>query len=125
MGRGRASKGKREHWRRLIAEAAQSGTSIREFCRRRGVTERQFYSWRTKLNGQVHGAARRQALAATGQTGTFALVSDAPGALEAGIELLLADGRRLRISRGVDEATLRTVLAALQAASSARPGPRC
>ena len=44
---------------------------------------------------------------------TFALVSDAPGELDAGIELVLADGRRIRIRRGVDEAALRTVLSAV------------
>ena len=34
--------------------------------------------------------------------------------MEAGIELVLGDGRRLRISRGVDEPTLRAVLAAME-----------
>ena len=106
------SEGRREQWRKLIAEAARSGTSIREFCRQRRVTEPQFYVWRARLNGKVHGAARRRAIAA-GKTATFALVSDAPGELDAGIELVLADGRRVRIRRGVDEATLRTVLAAM------------
>jgi hypothetical protein len=42
-----------------------------------------------------------------------ALVSETPGELDAGIELVLADGRRVRIRRGVDEQTLRTVLAAV------------
>jgi hypothetical protein len=32
---------------------------------------------------------------------------------DAGIELVLAGGRRLRIARGVDEQTLRAVLAAM------------
>lgn len=114
MARGRDD-GKREQWRRLIAEAARSGTSIREFCRQRRVTEPQFYAWRARLNGKVHGAARRRALSAA-RDATFALVSDAPGALDAGIELVLADGRRVRISRGVDEATLRTVLSAVGSA---------
>jgi hypothetical protein len=44
---------------------------------------------------------------------TFALVSDAPGALEAGIELVLSDGRRVRIGKGVDPETLQTVLVTL------------
>jgi hypothetical protein len=35
-----------------------------------------------------------------------------------GIELLLGDGRKLRIRQGVDEETLRSVLAALEQ-------PRC
>ena len=112
MGGARIDAGKREQWRRLIAEAARSGTSIREFCRQRQVTEPQFYAWRARFNGKVHGTARRRALA-TAKGATFALVSDAPEALDAGIELVLADGRRLRMRRGVDEQTLRTVLAAV------------
>ena len=108
----RRDKGTREPWRNLIAEAARSGTSIREFCRQRGVTESQFYTWRARLNGKAQVAARRRALSAA-KAATFALVSDPPGKLDAGIELVLADGRRVRICRGVDEATLRTVLAAV------------
>jgi len=115
MGGRRVDEGKRNQWRKLIAEAARSGTSIREFCRQRRVTEPQFYAWRARLNGKVHGAARRRAISAA-KTATFALVSDAPGELDAGIELVLADGRRVRIRRGVDEATLRTVLSAVGAA---------
>jgi hypothetical protein len=112
MGARRANEGRREQWRKLIAEAARSGTSVREFCRQRRVTEPQFYAWRARLSGKVHGAARRRAIAA-GKAATFALVSDAHGELDAGIELVLADGRRVRIRRGVDEATLRTVLSAV------------
>ena len=111
----RVDEGKREQWRKLIAEAVRSGTSIREFCRQRRVNEPQFYAWRARLSGKVHGAARRRALS-TAKSTTFALVSGAPGALDAGIELVLADGRRVRISRGVDESTLRTVLSAVGSA---------
>ena len=116
MGGRRVDESKREQWRKLIAEAARSGTSVREFCRQRGITEPQFYTWRARLNGKVHGAARRRALRAE-KAATFALVSDAPGALDAGIELVLADGRRVRIGRGVDETTLRTVLSAVGSAT--------
>ena len=110
--RGERDEGKREQWRKLVAEAVRSGTSIREFCRQRRITEPPFYAWRARLNGKAHGVAKRRALAA-GKAATFALVSDAPGTLDAGIELVLADGRRVRIGRGVDEATLRTVLSAV------------
>ncbi len=115
MGGRRVDEGKREQWRKLIAEAVRSGTSIREFCRQQRVNEPQFYAWRARINGKVHGAARRRALS-TEKSSTFALVSDAPGSMDAGIELMLADGRRVRISRGVDEATLRTVLSAVGSA---------
>jgi hypothetical protein len=46
--------------------------------------------------------------------GKFLPVSEEPGRSDAGIELVLAGGRRLRIARGVDEATLRAVLAAVE-----------
>jgi len=36
------------------------------------------------------------------------------GATDAGLELVLGDGRRLRIRKGVDEETLRAVLAAVE-----------
>ena len=68
-----------------------------------------------RLSGKAQGVARRRALTVA-KAATFALVSDAPGELDAGIELVLADGRRIRIRRGVDETTLRTVLAAVGAA---------
>jgi hypothetical protein len=43
----------------------------------------------------------------------FSGIRNDPNAADAGIELVLGDGRRLRISRGVDEQTLRAVLAAM------------
>ncbi len=48
-----------------------------------------------------------------GGAARFALASGEAGAAGAGIELVLAGGRRLRIAKGVDEPTLRSVLAAL------------
>jgi len=44
---------------------------------------------------------------------TFALVSADGDGESAGIELVLSGGRKLRISRGVDAETLRTVVGAL------------
>jgi len=90
-------------WRTLIREASRSGLSIREFCRRQGLKERQFYIRQRRLK-----EGRAEKLTGHGQA-TFALVSE--DELEAGIELVLRSGVRIRIGRGVDEATLRTVLA--------------
>jgi hypothetical protein len=50
----------------------------------------------------------------TARQASFALVSEEAGRTEAGIELVLTGGRRLRISKGVDEQTLRAVLAAVE-----------
>ena len=109
---------KRRRWQHIVREAARSGVSIREFCRQRRLKESQFYWWQRRLNDPRHLGRRRQPPRVPGAgPASFALVSDEPGALAAGIELVLSNGRRLRISQGVDEATLRTVLASLEAES--------
>jgi len=112
-GRGKGDAEKARYWQRTISEAARSGISIRQFCRQRRLKESQFYWWQHKLR-------------ARGQTGTmskpgghrrstsFALVSEEAGATDAGSELILGDGRKLRIRQGVKEETVRAVLAALE-----------
>ena len=102
-------------WQSTIREAAKSGLSIREFCRRRKLKESQFYWWQRRLSMSRRAGVGGQKGPSDGPA-SFALVSGEPGANDAGIELVLADGRRLRIARGVDEATLRAVLAAVEAA---------
>jgi hypothetical protein len=106
---------KARYWQRTISEAARSGMSIREFCRRRRLRESQFYWWQRKLRaGRDTRTAQR--LGVDGNQASFALVSAEAGASDVGIELVLGDGRRLRIRQGVDEETLRAVLAALEPA---------
>jgi hypothetical protein len=115
MSSGKADAEKARHWQRTISEAARSGMSIREFCRRRRLRESQFYWWQRKLKaGRDARTVRRQGVG--GKQASFALVSEEAGATDAGIELVLGDGRRLRIRQGVDEETLRSVLAALERA---------
>ena len=115
MGGGKGNVKEVRHWQELLGEAARSRISIREFCRRRRLKESQFYWWqrRLRLSGR-DGAASRPGV--NGQRASFALVSEEAGAIDAGIELVPRGDRRLRITRGVDEATLRTVLAALEPA---------
>jgi hypothetical protein len=106
---------KERYWAKVIREATRSGRSIREYCAQRKIKESQFYWWQRKLRERREDRilGQRGGRKVPGQAGTFALVSDEPGQLDAGIELVLADGRRVRISRGVDEETLRTVLSAV------------
>lgn len=108
-------KGRSEkEWQAIISRAARSGTSIRAFCRAEGIHEAQFYSWRRKLRDRAGCGAPRE----NGGTGpaSFALVADQDnaGGLDAGIELVLAGGRRLRIGKGVDPETLAAVAAVLE-----------
>jgi len=108
---------KARYWQRTISEAVRSGMSIRAFCRQRRLKESQFYWWQRKLRpGREAGTSPRPS--GNGSPPSFALVSDEAGATDAGIELVLGEGRKLRIRRGVDEETLRAVLAALEP-------PRC
>ena len=104
---------KERFWHRAIRDAARSGMSIREFCRQHRLKERQFYWWQRKLKASRQERTIRRRGVARGAA-SFALVSDEPGAPDAGIELVLGDGRRLRIRKGVDEETLRAVLAAVE-----------
>ncbi|GAC1431367.1 MAG: hypothetical protein NVS9B15_22670 [Acidobacteriaceae bacterium] len=96
---------KTDQWRERIAEQERIGVSVRLFCRERGLTEYSFYAWRRRLRKQ--------------DPVRFALVERGPArqesAIDANLELLLATGDRLRISAGVDAATLRTVIDALRA----------
>jgi hypothetical protein len=104
---------KARRWQKIIREAARSGLSVREFCRRRQLTIRQFYWWQRRSRPQQTSAQRKQRVSGPDQA-SFVLVSEDSESSAAGIELVLGDGRRLRISRGVDEETLRSVLAALE-----------
>ena len=78
---------------------------MKQFCTEQGLTEYSFYAWRKRL--QQTGPVR------------FALVDRSSRrqerAAEAALELVLPTGERLRISAGVDAATLRTVLDVLRA----------
>jgi hypothetical protein len=96
---------KAEEWAERIAAQQRSGTSVKQFCKEQGLTEYSFYAWRKRL--QETGPVR------------FALVDRGARrqdrAAEASLELVLANGERLRIGPGVDVTTLRTVLDVLRA----------
>jgi hypothetical protein len=106
---------KASYWQRTISEAARSGMSTRAFCRQRRLRESQFYWWQRKLRASRQAGTSPKA-AGLAKPASFALVSDEAGETDAGIELVLGDGRKLRIRQGVEEETLRTVLAALEPA---------
>jgi hypothetical protein len=89
--------------------------SVREYCRRHKLKETQFYWWQRQLKERDQERAFGKRRGIRGEKSdlpaSFALVSEELGGESlAGIELVLANGRRLRIGRGVDTETLRTVL---------------
>jgi hypothetical protein len=102
---------KPRYWQKTTGDAARSGMSIREFCRQRRLKESQFYWWQRKLKASRQDRSRA---GIQDRAASFALVSEDGINKPAGLELVLRDGRRLRISQGVQEETLRAVLAALE-----------
>ncbi len=96
-----------EYWRQQVSEQERSGLTVRAWCEQARVNEHSFYNWRARLRRA--SPPIRFALVETQGTATPAATN------HAAIELTLATGERLRIGAGVDEATVRTVLAALRA----------
>ena len=91
------------HWAKTIAEQEESGLSVPAFCREKGVCAGSFYHWRRRLRTVDEPVG-------------FALVETKPARdCAAPLELIFAGGECLRISRGVDAATLQLVMAALRA----------
>jgi hypothetical protein len=86
--------------------------SVRRYCQQHKLSESQFHWWQRKLEERHrYGKPGRKGAAAQA---SFALVSDDPEGMDAGIELILGNGHRLRIRKGIDETTLRAVLAAME-----------
>ena len=95
---------KSEQWREWLDEHERSGLTVKQFCQERGLTQNTFYAWRKRLRKE--------------EPVRFALVDRGAArpepATEAGLELVLRSGERLRIGAGVDGETLRRVLEALR-----------
>ena len=97
---------RQNRWAELLRAQALSGVSVSAFCRKHGVSDQSFYTWRKRLSGGIPDKPVR-----------FSLVeAEAPVNTKdiAGLELILASGDRLRIAAGADAATLRSVLQVLR-----------
>ena len=96
---------KERQWRRWIALWRTSGLSVRAFCDRHGLATPSFYAWRRILHQRA------------ADTPTFVAVQVVPDATPAqatALEVVLGDGRVVRVAPGFDDATLRRLLAVLQ-----------
>lgn len=107
MGKPRDLQKERE-WRRWLRDWQRSGLRAAVFCRRYGLAEKHLYRWRRIL-------AERDA-----EQATFVPVRllTENAAQDGALEVLLACGRRLRVRKGFDAATLRQLLAVLEEQTS-------
>jgi hypothetical protein len=95
---------KEQQWRRWIENWQSSGLSVRAFCARHGLAPPTFYAWRRELR-------RRDA----GQLAFVPVwVMPDPGPARDGhVDVVLRDGRTVRVGPGFDAPTWRQVLAVL------------
>lgn len=103
---------KERYWRRLLQRWQRSGLSVRDFCTQQRCSEPSFHAWRRTL------AQRDRQTIATPAPVTFVplYVEQPPAATttDAVLELLLTNGRRLRIPPGYPVTQLGGVLAILE-----------
>ena len=107
MAPGRARDERKERqWRRWIDRWRASGLSVRAFCARHGLASASFYNWRRVL--------QRRAAAEPPTFVPVRVVADAIPAQTSALEVVLSDGRIVRVASGFDAATLRQLLAVLE-----------
>jgi transposase-like protein len=108
------ARGTRAEWARRVARWVASGLTGAEFAAREGVKEATLRHWKWQLarDGRLlDGMNEKPRFLEV--VGSFEPARPAPDD-DAALELLLDGGRRLRIPRGFDEATLRRLLAVLE-----------
>jgi transposase len=107
---------KERRWLNLILRWQQSGISVRAFCQRRRLSEPRFYIWRRLLRERGLIGGDVPANAGRGETTpTFVKVAvDAGADALSAIDLVLAQGRMLRVRPGFDPDLLRQLLRLLE-----------
>src|SRR5262245_33328209 len=101
MAPGRARDEQKEHqWRRRISQGRASGLNVRACCARHGLASASFYAWRRVLERR---AAEQPAFL------PVQVVADDTPSQASGLEVVLRDGRTVRVDLGFDAATLRRV----------------
>lgn len=127
---------KQRYWEEVVRRWREGGQSVRGFCRAEGLRESAFYFWRRELTRRgdrvdVGSGSRLQARPMTPVSRSSARVSPrrgstpsflpvqvvGPGVAETsqGVEIILAQGRAVRVRAGFDRQTLADVLAVLEA----------
>jgi transposase-like protein len=107
---------KEQFWRRTLADWQASGLSVRQYCHRHDLSEPSFYCWRRQLKlRDATGDQRRSPRSGTPDAQPLFLpivVSDAAAA--AGLEVVLANARLIRVRPGFDRDTLAQLLRVLE-----------
>lgn len=95
------------YWRLVVGRWRRSGRSVRAFCRAEGINEPQFYWWRRKLEQADRPIPAFLPVHVIGNL--------ADQSASRSIEVVLANGRTLRVQPGFDAQTLMTLVEVLEA----------
>ncbi len=101
---------KERFWRHTLEQFHASGLSVAAFCRLHHIPPGSLYAWRRTLADRD----RETAAAELPQFVPVLLPGAAPSEAAASFELLLPQGRLLRVPAGFDADSLRRLLAVLQ-----------
>jgi transposase len=93
-----AARDRESYWRGALARWRHSGRSVKAFCRAEGVSTPAFYAWRRRLD---QPQPKKPAFL---PVHVVADVLDPPATRD--IEVVLANGRCLRVGPGFDPTTL-------------------
>jgi hypothetical protein len=109
-------RGKERFWRQVVRRWRRSGLGVRAFCAAESLSEPSFYSWRRELarrqeEGSANVAPRFVPVHVRTDVDVAATATDVAPASPPAIDVVLANGRRLRVPAGFDPAMLRLLLA--------------
>jgi hypothetical protein len=117
---GKRNHGKERFWRRVVGQWRRSGQTVRAFCGEQGLSEPSFYAWRriiAERDQQSRCGRRRDGNGQDNKQPVFVPVRVA-AASSGPLEVVLGQGRVVRVGSGFDAVTLRQLLAVLE-------GPPC
>ena len=96
----------RRKWQRLVSEQGRSGQTVAAFCRERKLCVSHFFWWKKQLGASALGKFLEVKLATA---------APAPGAVgDPRVEVVLKNGRSLRVGPGFDRELVRALAAVLE-----------
>jgi hypothetical protein len=108
-------RGKERFWRQVVRRWQRSGLGVREYCSAESLSEASFYGWRRELARRDQEAAADAAafvpIHVRPDVVPSASVADVAPAAPPAIDVLLSNGRALRVPTGFDSTMLRQLLA--------------
>jgi hypothetical protein len=99
----------RGKWQRLVSEQERSGQTVAAFCRERKLCAPHFFYWKKRLRANGPAKFLEVKLAAA--------VPAARAVGDARVEVILKNGRSLRVGPGFDRELVRTLAAVLESAA--------